>query len=76
MEWIKKVIIQKMQNQLALLLMLQVDTGQKELIVEEAGNKISKLIAKVDALEGFTVREIANNLRPMKAMHPRNTSGH
>ena len=62
-EWIKKVIIQKMQNQLALLLMLQVDTGQKELIVEEAGNKISKLIAKVDALEGFTVREIANNLR-------------
>ena len=43
--------------------MLQVDTGQKELIVEEAGNKISKLIAKVDALEGFTVREIANNLR-------------
>lgn len=43
--------------------MLQVDTGQKELIVEEAGNKISKLIAKVDELEGFTVREIANNLR-------------
>lgn len=62
-EWIKKVIIQKMQNQLALLLMLQVDTGQNELIVEEAGNKISKLIAKVDALEEFTVREIANNLR-------------
>lgn len=43
--------------------MLQVDTGQKELIVQEAGNKISKLITKVDALEGFTVREIANNLR-------------
>lgn len=62
-EWIKKVIIQKMQNQLALLLMLQVDTGKKEFIVEEAGNKISKLITKVDALEGFTVREIANNLR-------------
>ena len=62
-EWIKKVIIQKMQNQLALLLMLQVDTGKKELIVQEACNKISKLIAKVDALEGFTVREIANNLR-------------
>ena len=62
-EWIKKVIIQKMQNQLAMLLMLQVDTGKKELIVQEAGNKISKLIAKVDALEGFTVREIANNLR-------------
>lgn len=62
-EWIKKVIIQKMQNQLALLLMLQVDTGQKELTVQEAGNKISKLIAKVDALEGFMVRKIANNLR-------------
>lgn len=61
--WIKKVIIQKMQNQLALLLMLQVDTGRKEAIVQQTANKINKLITKVDALKGLTVREIATNLR-------------
>ncbi len=67
--WIKKVIIQKMQNQLALLLMLQVDNGKrdesriKDEAVKEAGNKINKLIAKANALQGFTVREIAAKLR-------------
>jgi len=61
--WIKKVIIQKMQNQLALLLMLQVDTGKKENVVQDAANKINKLISKVNALNGYTVKEIAANLR-------------
>lgn len=61
--WIKKVITQKMQNQLALLLMLQVDRGKKEAIVQEVANKINKLIAKVDTLNGYTVKEIAANLR-------------
>ncbi len=61
--WIKKVIIQKMQNQLALLLMLQVDTGRKESTVHDAANKINRLIMRVEALEGYTVKEIAANLR-------------
>ena len=61
--WIKKVIMQKMQNQLALLLMLQVDTRKKDSIVQEVAGKINRLIAKVDALSGYTVKEIAANLR-------------
>ncbi len=61
--WIKKTIVQKMQNQLALLLMLQVDSGRKEKAVQDATTKINKLILKAETLQGYCVKEIAANLR-------------
>lgn len=61
--WIKGIIIKKMQNQLALLLMLHVDNREKNGTVREVANKISRLIEKTKKLDGYSVKEIAANLR-------------
>lgn len=61
--WIKSILIKKMQNQLALLLMLNVDNRARENIVRDVGNKITRLIEKTKALNGYSVKEVAANLR-------------
>lgn len=61
--WIKGIIVKKMQNQLALLLMLHVDNLTKQYVIKNVVNKINKLIEKTKKLEGFYVKEIAANLR-------------
>ncbi len=61
--WIKDVITKKMENQLALLFMLQADSGKDRDMVDKAAAKIDILIEKVKSLQGGTVRDIAANLR-------------
>ena len=61
--WIKGIIMKKMQNQLALLLMLHVDNQQRDGTVREAAKKITQLIEKTKKLDGYCVKEIAANLR-------------
>lgn len=61
--WIKEVIVKKMENQLALLYMLQADSGKDRDLVEKSAARISILIENVKSLSGNTVRNIAAQLR-------------
>lgn len=61
--WIKDVLARKMENQLALLLMLQADTGKDREMVANSAEKINRLIEKVKGLQGGTIRDVASNLR-------------
>lgn len=62
--WIKEVITKKMENQLALLFMLQADSGKDQDIINKAAAKISLLMEKVNSLHGDSVSDIAAYLRP------------
>ena len=64
--WIKGIIVKKMENQLAMLLMLQVDSNVGQDVVGKASSKISRLIQRVKSLNGDTVHHIAPLLRPLE----------
>ena len=62
-EWIKKVIVKKIQNQQALLLMFESDDCE---IVDKRDKAITRLedyLIKIKGLEGFLVQDIASILR-------------
>lgn len=61
--WIKEVVVKKMQNQMALLLMLQTDSSDRRAVVDASVSKIGRLVSKVESLDGNTVRDIAAELR-------------
>lgn len=61
--WIKEVIVKKMQNQQALLFMVQADSDDGRNAVDAAVSKIGRLVDKVKNLSGDTVREVAAYLR-------------
>lgn len=63
-DWIKKIIIQKIENQQAFLLML--DTGedlQNKKIVEKAVNKLEDYCSKISVIVGDIVADVAPTLR-------------
>ncbi len=62
-EWIKKVIIQKMENQQALLLSLKTSTPAQEEQVKTAIRRIEDYRNKTSRLEGEIVPDIASGLR-------------
>ncbi len=62
-EWIKKVIIQKMENQQALLLSLKTSTPAQEEQVKTAIRRIEDYRDKTNRLEGEIVPDIASGLR-------------
>jgi CRISPR-associated protein Cas1 len=62
-EWIKKIIIKKIQNQQALLLMFESDDIQ---IVDKRDRAITRLedyILKIKRLEGLLIQDVASTLR-------------
>ena len=61
--WIKDVIKKKMENQLALLLMLESDATRHNGTVRSTALKIDRLIGKLELLQGDSVRDVAANLR-------------
>jgi len=58
-EWIKKIIIQKMDNQIALLLSLDIE----EIRLQPAINKINDYKQKVAKLKGEVISEVAASFR-------------
>lgn len=61
--WIKDIIIKKMENQLALIYMLQTDNSKDRNLVSRVTEKICILMDKVKELHGDTVRDVAADLR-------------
>lgn len=64
--WIKEVIVKKLENQLALLFMLQADTCKDKALIDKSVAKIGMLMEKVKALSGDTVRDVAAILRGLE----------
>ncbi len=64
--WIKEVIIKKLENQLALLFMLQADTCKDKVLIDKSVAKIEMLMEKIKALSGDTVRDVATVLRGLE----------
>lgn len=64
--WIKEVISKKMENQLALLFMLQADTNKDQDMVDKSAAKIGLLMGKVKTLQGNTIRDVAAMLRGLE----------
>lgn len=63
-DWIKKIIIQKIENQQAFLLMLNTgDDFQNKKLVEKAVNKLEDYCNKVSAIVGDIVADVAPTLR-------------
>lgn len=62
-EWIKNVIMEKMSNQQALLLMMQPRTPEDRGAVDKAVSRIDKYRNKVDSLDGQIVSDVAPALR-------------
>ncbi len=63
MDWIKDVIVQKMDNQQALILAMRVDDARTQRMVNNAIHRISDYQAKVKALKGEVISDIAPTLR-------------
>ena len=64
--WIKEVITKKMENQMALLFMLQPDSGKDQDLVNKSAAKIGLLIGKVKDLQGDNIRDVAALLRGLE----------
>ncbi len=62
-DWIKNVIIKKMENQQALLLMMKNQNPETDKATDKAISKISDYRNKVAALDGDVVSDIAATLR-------------
>lgn len=62
-QWIKKIIMQKMENQQALLLSLKTNTAPEEERIKTAIRRIEDYRTKTSRLEGEIVPDIATNLR-------------
>ena len=63
LDWIKDVILQKMENQQALLLLLLTDNQEDKQLVQKSINRIEDYRNKVRSLEGEVVSDIAPTLR-------------
>ncbi len=63
MEWIKGVIIKKMENQQALLFSMQTTRPEDELVVRKSVERIEDYRAKIKTLEGEVIPDIAPSLR-------------
>ena len=63
LEWIKEVIMQKMENQQALMLLLQPRTPEHERVMERNMKRIEAYRDKVKQLDGEVVRDVAPMLR-------------
>ena len=63
LEWIKEVIIQKMENQQALMLLLQPQNTVHERILKKNMERIEAYRSKVSQLEGNVVSDVAPTLR-------------
>ena len=63
LEWIKEVIRQKMENQQALMLLLQPQNTMHERILKKNMERIEAYRSKVSQLEGNVVSDVAPTLR-------------
>lgn len=61
--WIKDILMQKIENQQAMLLMLRADDDEQNKMVEQAIAKMEDHRNKVSALQGEIVRDVAAQLR-------------
>jgi len=61
--WIKDVILQKMENQQALMLLLQTERSEQSERVQKSINRIEDYRNKVRVLEGEGVNDVAPTLR-------------
>lgn len=65
-KWIKEIIVDKLENQQALLLMLTTDDVCKKQIVERAIGRIEAYRIKAGLLEGDRVSDISHTLRGLE----------
>lgn len=63
LEWIKEVILQKMENQQALMLLLLTGSPEKEDLVQKSIRRIEDYRNKVYRLDGEVVSDVAPTLR-------------
>ena len=63
LEWIKEVIMQKMENQQALMLLFQTDDEKQKAIVTKNIARIEDYRSKVSRLDGEVVNDVAAMLR-------------
>ena len=63
LEWIKEVIMQKMENQQALMLLLQPREPEHERVLKRSMERIEAYRDKVSRLEGDVVSDVAPTLR-------------
>lgn len=61
--WIKEVILQKMENQQALMLLLQTERAEQGQLVQKSINRIEDYRNKVKLLDGDVVNDVAPTLR-------------
>ncbi len=61
--WIKEVILQKMENQQALMLLLQTEQSEQGQLVQKSINRIEDYRNKVKLLDGDVVNDVAPTLR-------------
>ena len=62
-DWIKGVIMQKMENQQALMLLLQTDDEAHEVLVQKNIRRIEDYRSKVNSIDGEVVSDVAPSLR-------------
>lgn len=62
-EWIKDVMIRKMDNQQALILAMRVDDNRTQRLVDKAIQRISDYQTKIKSLQGEVISDIAPKLR-------------
>lgn len=63
LDWIKDVILQKMENQQALMLLFQTDDADNRALVQKSIGRIEDYRNKVRQLDGEVVSEVAPTLR-------------
>ena len=63
LEWIKEIILQKMENQQALMLLLQTDDAKHQELIQKSIGRIEDYRNKVRVLEGEMVSDVAPILR-------------
>ena len=63
LEWIKGVLRQKIENQQALLLMIRTDNEAQNRVVEKAVSRMEDYRAKIGAVNGEIVSDVASQLR-------------
>lgn len=66
LDWIKDVIVRKMENQQAVLLMMQTNDASLVNLVNDSIARIDTYLAKVKELDGWTVADVASRLRGLE----------
>ncbi|MBN2662831.1 MAG: CRISPR-associated endonuclease Cas1 [Bacteroidales bacterium] len=62
-DWIKEVIVEKMNNQIALLLTFDIQDTKTQNIVNRIINRITDYQKKISIIEGENIAEVAKSLR-------------